>query len=118
MANESEIKAIVDDEIVDDEPDKMTLDGAIAYYEQEAKEQIYFYSLCPWSEKQMCDGYDNCKCIKLSKEYDQLVTWLKDYKNMRDMNQNPAEQLTKVIAEHLQDTCDEDITEGLKIVGP
>ena len=97
MENESEIKVITD------EPDKMTLDGAIAFYEQMAKEQLSFYNSCPWSDGQLCDGRDNCKslvngenkgCIKLLNEYEQLVTWLKDYKEDE---------------EHLQDTRDEAI---------
>lgn len=89
MTNEWSIKSTC----TVDEPDKMTLDGAIAYYEREAKEQHELYMLCPWSDGQLCDGLGSCKslenkknrgCIKLSNEYSQLVTWLKDYRNLHN----------------------------------
>lgn len=108
-----------------DEPDKMTLDGAITYYEREAKEQHELYMICPWSDGQLCDGRDYCKslkdgknrgCIKLSNEYDQLVHWLKDYRNLRnpdDTHTEPTNALTKVLAETLDGSSDEAIWEGL-----
>lgn len=113
------------DECNDNELDEMTLNEAIEYYNELMKQEVGLYLLCPWSDNQMCNGLNNCKslenrkyrgCIKRAKEYEQLVTWLKDYRNLRnpdDAHTEPTSALTKVLAETLDGLSDEVILEGL-----
>ena len=72
----------------------MTLDEAIKRYKDGWEIFQDNYLRCPWSDGHLCNGLTNCRmlsdlgkdkgCVKMSAEYKQIASWLKELKGYRE----------------------------------
>ena len=64
----------------------MTIDEAIAYAREVAKEQKSKYDKCPTRTRYNCAMcFHNRKCDEDAKEHEQLAEWLEELKELRNM---------------------------------
>lgn len=77
----------------------MTIDDAIQYCEEAAKNKVEEYRLCPYPGEE-CIGDPDCRCLKTgkgkgclkrAKEYRQLAAWLEELKKWRENGQVSGE---------------------------
>ena len=73
----------------------MTIDNAIEYCEEVAKNKVEEYRLCPYPGEE-CTGDPDCRCLKKgkgkgclkrAKEYRHLAAWLEELKKWRENGQ-------------------------------
>lgn len=61
--------------------DEMNLDEAIRHYKEEAQEKRYEYQECV----AVHDTEEAMNCAKCGEEHEQLATWLRELKHLRNL---------------------------------